>query len=74
MLSQELHQGMLNTLESLSPTEQEALVLSNTFGTARSTVAGIGGQPQPECRHLTDHARFCRTGAQGPRPRSSTAR
>jgi RNA polymerase sigma-70 factor (ECF subfamily) len=57
MLSQEIHQVMLNTLESLSPTEQAALVLNDAFGTARSTVADIGGQPQPECRQLTDRAR-----------------
>lgn len=56
MLSQELHQLMLNTLESLSPTEQAALVLNHAFGTARSTVADIGGQPQTECRQLTDRA------------------
>ncbi|KUN74224.1 RNA polymerase subunit sigma [Streptomyces canus] len=54
MLSQEIHQVMLNSLKSLSPTEQAALVLNDAFGTAQSTVADIGSQP--ECKQLTDHA------------------
>ncbi|KUN02234.1 RNA polymerase subunit sigma [Streptomyces canus] len=57
ILSQELHQVMPNMLESLSPTEQAALVLNNAFGTARRTIADLGGQPQPECRRLTGRAR-----------------
>src|SRR5205085_1839816 len=29
----------------------------DALGTARSTIAELGGQPQPECRRLTDRAR-----------------
>ncbi|WP_328349783.1 RNA polymerase subunit sigma [Streptomyces sp. NBC_00445] len=56
-LGAEISRVLLSALDSLSPAERAAFVLSDVFGMAPGAVADIVGRGEPECAELADRAR-----------------
>ncbi|MFC5801916.1 sigma factor [Streptomyces formicae] len=48
---------LLGVMDSLTPAERAAFVPNDVFGMAPGAVAGIVGQPEPECVEVADRAR-----------------
>ncbi|MFI6579631.1 sigma factor-like helix-turn-helix DNA-binding protein [Embleya sp. NPDC050493] len=57
MLEQEIGAVLLQALDSLSPAERAAFVLSDVFGMAPGAVADIVGRSEGECAELAERAR-----------------
>ncbi|MFI6579620.1 sigma factor-like helix-turn-helix DNA-binding protein [Embleya sp. NPDC050493] len=56
-LEREVGAVLLSTLDSLSPAERAAFVLSDVFGMAPGAVADIVGRSEGECAELAERAR-----------------